>query len=402
MSDDLGLFADDPDDDDPSRTERGPGFFRRRKRRRWVTAIAGVCVFVLVAAGALYGVSQIRELRSYEDYDGGGHGDVVIEVASGDTISAIGSTLTDKNVVASAQAFVAAAEENRQIDSIQPGYYLMHREMSGNAAVEHIVSDEAQVGSVEVRGGMRLEDQLTPDGGSEPGVLTRLAQATCAGGAQECVTSEQMHQAATTADLADLGVPEWLRADAAEGEGFRRLEGLIQPGVYDVEPGDDATSALRSVVRSSTAKLEAAGVPQAAEQTGRSPYELLTVASLVQSESIEKDFPKVARVVYNRLTPPGMHLGMDSTINYPLDKPSLLTKPEDRNRPGPYNTYQNYGLPPTPISAPSQGAIAAAKEPAEGDWKYFVKCYPDGTSCFAGTQEEHDRYIEQAQERGAF
>ncbi|GAB2753065.1 hypothetical protein GCM10027174_30460 [Salinifilum aidingensis] len=402
MSDDLGLFADDPDDDDPPRRGRDPEFFRRRKRRRWVTAIAGVCVFVLVVGGALYGVSQIRELRSYEDYDGGGHGDVVIEVASGDTISAIGSTMTEKGVVASSRAFVEAAEENRQINSIQPGYYLMRREMSGQAAVEHIVSDKAQVGRVEVRGGMRLEDQLSPDGGRKPGVLTRLAQASCAGGAQQCVTSEQMHQAAASADLAELGVPEWLRADAAKGEGFRRLEGLILPGVYDVKPGADAVGVLRSVLRTSAAKLEAAGVPQAAEQTGRSPYELLTVASLVQSESIEKDFGKVARVVYNRLEPPQMHLGMDSTINYPLDKPSLLTKPEDRNRPGPYNTYQTYGLPPTPISAPSQEAILAAEKPAEGDWKYFVKCYPDGTSCFAETQEEHDRYIQQAQKRGAF
>ena len=97
-----------------------------------------------------------------------------------------------------------------------------------------------------------------------------------------------------------------------------------------------------------------------------------------------------------------MQLGLDSTINYPLDKPSLLTKAEDRQRPGPYNTYLNYGLPPTPISAASKEAIAAALKPADGPWKYFVKCYPDGTSCFAETQEEHENYIREAQERGAF
>lgn len=400
MSDDLGLFADDPAE--KSRRTSDPEFFRRRKRRRWVTAIVGVCVLVLVLAGALYGVSQIKRIAGYEDYDGQGRGDVVVQVESGDTVSAIASTLSERDVVASSQAFVEAAEENGQIDSIQPGFYLMKNQMSGQAAVEHIGSPDAQVGRVEVRGGMRLEDQLTPDGGNSPGVLTRLAEATCAGDSDDCVSSEQMHEVASNADLRDLGVPDWAVDEAAQGVDFRRLEGLILPGLYDVKPGDEAENVLRDVIGKSAAKLEAAGLPEAASDTERSPYELMVVASLVQSESIEDDFPKVSRVIHNRLTPPQMELGMDSTINYPLDKPTLLTESEDRNRPGPYNTYDGFGLPPTPISAPSEEAINAAENPAAGDWNYFVKCYPDGTSCFAATKDEHDQYIEEAQERGAF
>src|SRR5699024_5943521 len=178
-------------------------------------------------------------------------------------------------------------------------------------------------------------------GGNTPGVLTRLAEATCTDESQQCATPQQMHEAAANADLAELGVPEWARADAERAEGFRRLEGLIQPGVYDVKPGAEPREALRDVVSESATKLQAAGLPQAAEGTDHSPYEMLVVASLVQSESLEKDFPKVARVVFNRLQPPEMQLGMDSTINYPLDKPTLLTNSEDRERPGPYNTYQD-------------------------------------------------------------
>jgi len=131
-------------------------------------------------------------------------------------------------------------------------------------------------------------------------------------------------------------------------------------------------------------------------------YELLTIASLVQSEGIEDDFGKVARVIHNRITEPQMRLQLDSTINYPLDKPTLLTKAEDRKQPGPYNSYQNYGLPPTPISTVSKAALQAAEKPDPGTWVYFVKCYPDGHSCFATTQAEHDRYIQEAQQRGAF
>ena len=79
------------------------------------------------------------------------------------------------------------------------------------------------------------------------------------------------------------------------------------------------------------------------------PYDVLVVASLVEKESITADMPKVARVIYNRLGA-GQRLKLDTTINYPLDVPSLYTSPENRAKPGPYNTYLNTGLPPTPIA----------------------------------------------------
>ncbi|GAA4848080.1 endolytic transglycosylase MltG [Saccharopolyspora rosea] len=400
MSDDLGLFADDAGE--APRRAPDPERFRRRKRRRVVTALAGLFVLVLVSGGVVYGVSQIMRIIGYDDFDGAGTGEVVVEIKAGDTVRGVGSTLVQQGVVASTKAFTKAAEGNRDIQSIQPGFYLMRARMSGQAAVARILSPEAKVGRVEIRGGMRLDDQLAPDGGHTPGILTKLAQATCAGRNAQCVSPDQMRQVAETADLKSLGVPDWAVADASRAEPARRLEGLIMPGVYDVKPGETAENVLHDVLTRSAAQLEVAGLPQAADGTGHSPYELLTLASLVQSEAIEKDFPRVARVIDNRLKPPAMRLGLDSTINYPLDKPSLLTKPEDRQRPGPYNTYQNYGLPPTPISSVSRAAINAAEKPTAGDWKYFVKCYPDGTSCFATTPQEHEQYIKEAQQRGAF
>ncbi|WP_243788934.1 endolytic transglycosylase MltG [Saccharopolyspora gloriosae] len=405
MSDELGLFADDADE--PSRRSRREvreqrAQLRRRKRRGSVTALAGLLVLLLVGGGVVYGAMQILQIGSYDDYQGAGNGEVVVEISSGDTVSHVAQTLSKADVVASSKAFTKAAEENKQINSIQPGFYLMKSKMSGSAAVSHILSAESKTGRIEVRGGQRLEDQLSPDGGKTPGILTKLADATCTGDENQCTTSEQMHTAAGTADLASLGVPEWAIEGASKAAPERRLEGLIMPGIYDVKPGEPAEEVLRQVVTKSAALLEAAGLPQAAESTGRTPYELLTIASLVQSEGIERDFDKISRVIYNRTTNPQMQLQFDSTINYPLDKPTLLTKSEDRQRPGPYNSYQNYGLPPTPISTASKAAVLAAEKPAEGTWVYFVKCYPDGTSCFATTMAEHDQYVTEAQQRGAF
>ncbi|MBA8823513.1 UPF0755 protein [Saccharopolyspora lacisalsi] len=405
MSDDLGLFADETSEA-PQRGRKEAGEerdrFRRRRRRRSVTAAAGVLVLLIIGAGVFYSASLFLSIGDYEDYEGPGTGHVVIEVKQGDTTSAIASTLAEHDVVASATAFLEAARKNEAVSGIQPGFYLMKHKMSGEAAVSHILSEEASVGRVEVRGGMRLADQVDKRGRVvEPGILTMLAKATCTGSEKDCVSGEKMQKVAAETDPADLGAPQWALGPTSKAPPGKQLEGLIMPGVYDVEPGESAKQILRSVVTKSATKMEAAGLPQLARSTPFSPYEVLTIASLVQSEGIRSDFGKVARVVYNRIET-DMPLQFDSTINYPLDQPTLLTDDADRDRPGPYNTYLNEGLPPTPISAASTEAISAAEKPQSGPWVYFVKCHKDGRSCFSENMQQHKQAIRKAQERGAY
>ncbi len=125
------------------------------------------------------------------------------------------------------------------------------------------------------------------------------------------------------------------------------------------------------------------------------------MGSLIEREGIEKDFDKISRVIYRRLAD-NIRLGFDSTINYVLDRPTITTDGSVRNTPGPYNSYLNFGLTPTPIAATSKAALQAAAKPADGPWVYFVKCEKDGTSCFAETQAQHDQNIRDARARGAY
>jgi UPF0755 protein len=173
------------------------------------------------------------------------------------------------------------------------------------------------------------------------------------------------------------------------------------PGVYDVKPGSSADDLWKEVVTNSTTQLQAVGMPNIAQDTGFTPYQVTIMASLIEREAIGKDFPKVSRVTYNRLAK-RMQLQYDSTINYVLDRPTIRTDAGDRNKAGPYNTYKNTGLPPTPISAPSPEAFKAAAAPTAGKWLYFVRCQKDGTSCFATNQAQHDQNVALAQERDAY
>jgi UPF0755 protein len=304
-------------------------------------------------------------------------------------------------VVASVGAFLAAAQEDERVLGVQPGSYQMRTRMSAAGAVERLLDPAALVGRLEIRGGVQLDDTRGAGGAVAPGVLSLISEATCStvDGAPSCVPVEELRAAMAETDPAELGVPEWALEGVAQADPVRRLEGLLAPGLYDVEPGAGAVDVLRGLLEQSAGRLSV--LAESAEGTGYTPYELLVIASLVEKEGITPDMPRVARVIYNRLEA-GQRLELDSTVNYPLDLQALATTDADRAAPGPYNTYRTEGLPPTPIAAVGADAIDAALSPEAGPWLYFVRCQTDGTSCFAETFAEHQANIATARANGAF
>ena len=354
-----------------------------------------------VGGGGYYLYGSV--LAPTPDFAGPGSGSVVVQVHDGDSTSQIGRTLLEHGVVASAAAFTeAAAADGDRARAIQPGYYQVRSRMSGAAAVGLLLDPVARVGQLEIRGGVQLDDTSGPDGQVVPGVLSLISQATCLStdGVKACVSADELRAAMSDTDPARLGVPAWALGDVAKAEPRRRLEGLLIPGRYDVPPGSPALDVLHGLLESSSARLEATGLVTEAQRIGSTPYQVLTVSSLVEKEAITPDMPKVARVIYNRLGA-GRRLQLDSMVNYPLDLQSLRTNQADRGRPGPYNSYLTDGLPPTPISASGKEAIAAALAPDPGPWLYFVRCRADGSSCFAETLAEHNTNVATAVANGA-
>ncbi|MFF0144248.1 UPF0755 protein [Amycolatopsis sulphurea] len=373
----------------------------RRRRKRTLGWVAAIVVLVLFAGGAWFGYEKFF---GYDDFDGSGQGDALVQVEDGDTTSAIGAKLTGLGVVASTKAFVKAGADNAALSRIQQGYYLLKQHMSGVSAVEAITSPSARVGRLEIRPYTQFDDITQADGKVTPGVFTLMSKASCAtlNGKSTCIPVDALRKTVADADLKAFGVPTWAveNADKAAAKD-KRLEGLIAPGVYDVKPGWTADELVKDLVHQSTGAIQAAGLGPQNTGPGMTPYQTLIIASLIEREAITPDFGKISRVLYNRLGK-NMKLQLDSTVNYALDRPTLLTKPEDRDKAGPYNTYANTGLPPTPIGVPSTDAIKAAVKPTPGDWEFFVKCEKDGHSCFAVTNEEHNQNRILAQSRGAY
>ena len=129
----------------------------------------------------------------------------------------------------------------------------------------------------------------------------------------------------------------------------------------------------------------------------RSPYELVTLASIVEKETGKADErPRVASVFVNRLRN-RMRLQSDPTIVYGLagGKGSLgraITRAE-LEKPTPYNTYLIDGLPPGPIANPGRAALEAVANPSRTQDLYFVA---DGTGghVFSETLDQHSRNVQ--------
>jgi UPF0755 protein len=179
-------------------------------------------------------------------------------------------------------------------------------------------------------------------------------------------------------------------------KGTPDLEGFLFPATYDMDPG-------ASVERLAEEQLEAFRENFGATEIARAkalhvtPYQLLTVASMVEREAqIPGDRPKIAAVIYNRLAQ-GMPLGIDATIYYAVEKATgIATYTHELTEAqlhidSPYNTRTHVGLPPTPISNPGAASIHAAAYPAHVSYLYYVAgANGCGEQVFSNTEAEFE------------
>ena len=381
----------------PSRIGRSmePQYVKRRQRGMAVL----IASLVLIIGGLGYIGFRLLGGGNTLDYEGQGNGVVqLIEVPEGSSMGELAPELAEKNVVKTPEAFSSAANSNPRASQIKPGFYRLQEEMSAKSAVEALLDDANMVDLLDVHGGATLLDVNVLGGDVRFGIYSLISQVSCKEGG--CVSAEELEKIAATVDPAELGAPDWAVEEVrARGEDPKRIEGLIAPGQYVLDPNMDAQEILTDLISRSTKKYNDTNIVDRAQAIGLKPYELLTAASLVERESPAGEFDKVARVILNRLDEP-MRLELDSTVNYGLEDVELATTDEDRNRETPWNTYAKDGLPDSPIASPSEEAIQAMENPAEGNWLFFVTVDDKGTTVFTDNYDEHLANVDDAVRSG--
>jgi UPF0755 protein len=187
------------------------------------------------------------------------------------------------------------------------------------------------------------------------------------------IAEHESHRKVKISQAAYLAATKHPRAIPGFGSKRYMLEGFLFPNTYDFDRTSTSADLVReqlAVFRQEWGKVDLSY----ARSKNLTPYDVLTIASMIQGEvQVPSENKLVAAVIYNRLHD-HMTLGIDATLRYGLHIPPTqsLTQSELASD-NPYNTRKFPGPPPTPIGNPGLAAIQAAAHPAHVDYLYFVR-----------------------------
>ena len=336
----------------------------------WLKSVIAVLVSLAVIGGG--GFLIYHKVTEYQgaDYTGAGQSDVTVTVKSGESVSQMGDLLVAEDVVASRNAFMRAAKKEKRTNNIQAGTYKMKTRMPA-ADVVAVLVDPSNI----------VNNRFTvPEGLRNTHVLEQVSSATGIALGQLTAASKDP----------SLPVPSYAQGSS---------EGFLFPDTYTFEPDFTASQVLTRMVDRFNQVAADENLEKRAAAAGRSPHDVLVVASIIERETSDHKYaPLVAEVIYNRLAQ-GMRLQSDAMVAYANNlEGKVTTTDEERGLNSPYNTYMVDGLPPTPISNPGKAAIDAALAPASGDYLYFVTVNLDtGETKFASDSAGHDQNVKEFQ-----
>jgi len=341
---------------------------RRRRRLRWLAPLVAILVILVpIAWGGAYVYGLYQNKYHPADYAGGGSCCVAVQVPAGASASTLAPKLVSLGVVASTRAFVLAAEHSTSNLGLEPGSFRLHKHMQASLAYAALLNPQnVEELTVTVPEGWRMSRIIATLAAKDPHI-----------------TQNDYKQALTSKSL---GLPSY-----ADG----KAEGYLFPATYQITPTATALSVLQQMTQAYSTQTAPLNLTQAAKAVNLTPAQVIIVASLVQAEGgSDSNFPKVARVVYNRLAI-NMKLGFDSTVFYALNTYGIAASDKQlaEASSSPYDTYKYAGLPPGPIDSPGVAAITAALHPASGNWLYFVTVNPKtGETLFTASESQFEQY----------
>ena len=175
----------------------------------------------------------------------------------------------------------------------------------------------------------------------------------------------------------------------------KNLEGYMYPSTYSFPRDAKPPEVIKKMVEQFFKEWKPEYTSRA-KQLGRTPHEIVTLASLIETESgVESERPIVASVIYNRIAK-NIPLGIDQTAVYIAKMQNRwdgVINKSDLEVDSPYNTRRFGGIPPGPISSVSESAVNAALNPAKTDYIFYVRNVQknDGSHNFYASAADFER-----------
>lgn len=348
------------------------GGARPPKKGSSVPVVIGVLIAIAVVAGAaLFLFPRIFGGDSANIEAGQQVSITIPEGSSGDAIATI---LVENHIIADSGEYYAAVKKLNAEMSLKPGDYQFETLQDPLSVVKQLVA------------GPNLEGvKLTVPEGKTVEQTAQLVEDAYGISADEFIS--QAKASAYAGDYPFL-------ADA----GNDSLEGFLYPKTYTFAGTPTADEVIRAMLDQYQLDVFDAfdfdagrAAISATYGIELSDYELLTLASIVEREGLNADQrAHVASVFLNRLAGKGdfagrPYLQSDATLMY--ETGGAVTAEDIQGIDSPYNSYQNAGLPPTPICTPSSEAILATLEPTDSDDLYFYITQDE--EYFSQTYDEH-------------
>lgn len=348
------------------------GGARPPKKGSPVPVVIGVLIAIAVVAGAaLFLFPRIFGGDSANIEAGQQVSITIPEGSSGDAIATI---LVENHIITDSGEYYAAVKKLNAEMSLKPGDYQFETLQDPLSVVKQLVA------------GPNLEGvKLTVPEGKTVEQTAQLVEDAYGISADEFIS--QAKASAYAGDYPFL-------ADA----GNDSLEGFLYPKTYTFAGTPTADEIIRAMLDQYQLDVFDAfdfdagrAAISATYGIELSDYELLTLASIVEREGLNADQrAHVASVFLNRLAGKGdfagrPYLQSDATLMY--ETGGAVTAEDIQGIDSPYNSYQNAGLPPTPICSPSSEAILATLEPTDSDDLYFYITQDE--EYFSQTYDEH-------------
>ncbi len=325
---------------------------------KWIKRLfLAALVLGLLGAALVYWMLFMPNTTAYDGFAGA-------ILPRGSSFEAVTDSLDESGLLASRTSFEWAATATGWGRQLKPGYYRFE-----SGATNYDLLDK-------IRKGRQDPVRVAIPPGTRPEVLAAVLRRDLA--IDSTAFREALRDPAFAAEL---------------GTDTTHLFGYMRPNSFDIYWTTDARGAIERLKtewdRFWTDEMEAK-----AAAMNLSKDEVLTVASIVEWEARKaEERPTIAAVYLNRLRI-GMKLDADPTVQYALMRQDGGRMRRlffaDYKTPSPYNTYLRPGLPPGPITNPSESSIRAVVNPDEHEYLYFVA---DGTGghVFSRTLTEHNR-----------
>ena len=323
---------------------------------------------ILLALVILAFLGGIYYRKGFEAISDENPQEINVEIPAGSTSSKIAGILKEKGLIRSEFIFKIALKNSNSDNGLRAGKYILNTSMHVNDIIDQLSK------------GSKNEDVVKftiPEGYEIRQMADRL-------GEQGLIDKEKFLKLTSDKNYFQEKYP--ILKELRDSQG---LEGYLFPSTYEIYIGSSEEEIIEKML-SEFQKVYEENIKPNIGNINLSLNEIITLASIIEREGkLEDERQLISAVFHNRLEK-GMLLQSCATIQYALGERKEVLSTKDTQIESEYNTYIHKGLPPTPISSPGKGSLAAAINPADVDYLYF-RTKEDGTGghTFSRTYGEH-------------